>query len=90
MKEVVGKVTPEERDEIKKLFGRKNALIDLLKTIENGSAMYEKAMEDLIDTNEKFQNWWDITAKKYSWKGAGTVHWEINFESCEIFIANKQ
>jgi CXXX repeat modification system protein len=88
MKEVVGKVTPEERDEIKKLFGRKNALMDLLKTVENGSAMYEKAMEDLINTNEKFQNWWDVTSKKYSWKGIGTVHWEINFETCEIYITN--
>jgi len=88
MKEVVGKVTPEERDEIKKLFGRKNALVDLLKSVEKGSAFYENAMEDFIATNEKFQNWWNVTSQKYSWKGVGTAHWEINFETCEIYISN--
>jgi len=89
MREVVGKVTIEERDEIKKLFGRKNALMDLLKTVGNDSVVYEKAMEDLINTNEKFQKWWDVTSTKYSWKGMGTVHWEIDFDNCEIFISNK-
>jgi CXXX repeat modification system protein len=88
MKEVVGRVTPEERDEIKNLFGRKNALVDLLKTVEKGSAFYENAMEDLIATNEKFQNWWNVTSKKYLWKGIEKAHWEINFENCEIYIAD--
>jgi CXXX repeat modification system protein len=87
MKEVVGKVTTEERDEIKRLFGRKNALIDLLKSVEKDSTFYERAMEDFIDTNEKFQKWWDVTAHKYYWKDIGTSHWEINFETCEIYLA---
>jgi CXXX repeat modification system protein len=88
MKEVVGKVTPTESGEIKKLFTRKNALMDLLKSVEKGTAFYENAMEDFIETNEKFQNWWNITAKKYSWKDNGTTRWEINFDTCEIFIVN--
>jgi len=88
MKEIVGKVTIEERDEIKRLFGRKNALIDLLKSVEKGTTLYGNAMEDFIDTNEKFKNWWDVTAKKYGWKGIGTAHWEINFDTCEIFLTS--
>jgi CXXX repeat modification system protein len=88
MKEVIGKVTINERDEIKKLFGRKNALMDLLKSVEKGSSMYENAMEDLIETNEKFQNWWNVTSDKYSWKGGGGIQWSINFDTCEIFLAN--
>lgn len=88
MKEVVGKVTAEESAEIKKLFLRKNALIDLLKSVEKGSAIYENVMSDFIETNEKFQNWWNNTSKKYSWKNPKTAQWEINFDTCEIFLAN--
>ena len=86
MKEVIGKVTLKERDEIKSLFGRKNALIDLLKTVEKGSSLYENAMSDYIETNEKFQNWWNVMATKYKWNTGKNIQWHIDFNTCEIFV----
>ncbi|MCR5193398.1 MAG: CXXX repeat peptide modification system protein [Bacteroidales bacterium] len=87
MKEKVGQVTPEERNEIQQLFERRNGLNELAKilTPEN-EALYQKLVTDLGETSFKFQNWWDRMSKKYHWKSLPNGHWEINFESCEIFL----
>ena len=38
------------------------------------------------ETGAKFQNWWDTMARNYQWESAENGHWEINFETCEIFL----
>ena len=59
-KKIVGIVTAEERDEIQKLFRRRSGLADIAKiiTAENVE-LYEKVVNDLGDTNTKFQDWWN-------------------------------
>ena len=87
MKKLVGQVTPEEKNEIQTLFERRNGLNELAKilTAENAD-LYEKLVKDIGETGSKFQNWWDSMAQKYQWEGTENGNWEINFETCEIFL----
>ena len=94
---LVGKVTPEERDEIKELFERKNGLTELTKTLADSdqksfikSPLYDKLIKDMGETSTRFQKWWDDKSKKYKWKGKEGHSWQINFETCEIFIVKNK
>lgn len=87
MKKEIGHVTEEERDEIQKLFERRNGLNELAKilTPEN-QELYERLVVDMGETSTKFQNWWDSMAQKYHWESLPDSNWEINFETCKIFL----
>lgn len=85
MKKLVGRVTREERDEIKYLFERKNGLLELI-NIDNSVTIYEKVVMDLGQTTIKFQNWWNRHSEMYHWDFTENGHWEIDFETCEIFL----
>ncbi|MCD8281825.1 MAG: CXXX repeat peptide modification system protein [Prevotella sp.] len=87
MQKVIGRVTPEEKNEIQALFERRNGLNELAKilTAENAE-LYEKLVKDMGETSGKFQAWWDRTARKYQWESAEGGNWEINFETCEIYL----
>ena len=86
-KKVVGQVTVEEKNEIQTLFERRNGLNELAKivTAEN-TELYEKLVKDMGETSSKFQSWWDTMAQKYQWESAENGNWEINFETCEIYL----
>lgn len=87
MKKLVGKVTVEEKNEIQALFERRNGLNELAKilTPEN-DALYQKLVKDMGETGTKFQNWWDTMSQKYQWESTENGHWEINFDTCEIYL----
>lgn len=83
----VGQVTPEERDEIKRLFERRNGLNELAKVLTaDDTELYEKLVADMGATSVKFQDWWSSNAAKYGWEGVEGGQWQINFDTCEIFI----
>lgn len=86
-KKVVGQVTVEEKNEIQTLFERRNGLNELAKivTAEN-TELYEKLVKDMGETGTKFQKWWDTMSQKYQWESAENGNWEINFETCEIYL----
>ena len=86
-KKLVGQVAPEERTKIQALFERRNGLNELAKilTAENAE-LYEKLVKDLGETSTKFQKWWDDMAAKYQWESAEGGNWEINFDTCEIYL----
>ena len=86
-KKVVGSVTPEEKDEILSLFERRNGLYELAKivTVDNVE-LYEKLVKDMGETGIKFQNWWNKMSSKYQWESVDGGNWEINFETCEIYL----
>ena len=87
MKKLVGQVTPEEKNEIQTLFERRNGLNELAKIITaDNSDLYEKMVKDLGETSTKFQSWWDRMAQKYKWESTEKGNWEINFDTCEIFL----
>lgn len=87
VRKIVGQVTPEERDEIQKLFERKNGLTELAKIVTaDNNGLYEKLIKDMGETGTKFQQWWDEKAKQYNWESHQNGSWEINFQTCEITL----
>ena len=86
-KKLVGQVTPEEKNEILTLFERRNGLNELAKilTVDNAE-LYEKLVKDLGETGTKFQDWWNRMAEKYQWESTEGGNWEINFDTCEIYL----
>ena len=87
MKRKVGQVTMEEKNEIQVLFERRNGLNELAQilTAEN-ETLYEKLVKDMGETGAKFQNWWDRMAEKYQWESVEGGNWEIDFDSCSIYL----
>ena len=86
-KKIVGQVTVEEKNEIQTLFERRNGLNELAKiVIADNTELYEKLVKDMGETSSKFQSWWDTMAQKYQWESAENGNWEINFETCEIYL----
>ena len=86
-KKIVGQVTVEEKNEIQTLFERRNGLNELAKIVTaDNTELYEKLVKDMGQTSSKFQSWWDTMAQKYQWESAENGNWEINFETCEIYL----
>lgn len=87
MKKLVGQVTVEEKNTIQTLFERRNGLTELAKILTADNAeLYEKLVKDMGETGSKFQQWWDDMAAKYNWESCEGGHWEINFDTCEIYL----
>lgn len=87
VKRIIGHVTPEERDEIRTLFERRNGLHELSKILTaDNQDLYEKLVKDLGETGIRFQAWWDRMGEKYNWERAEDSNWEINFDTCEISL----
>jgi len=86
-RKLVGQVTPEERNEIQTLFERRNGLNELAKilTSDNGE-LYEKLVKDMGETSTKFQGWWNRMSNKYQWESTENGNWEINFDTCDIYL----
>lgn len=90
-KKIVGLVTVEERDEIQKLYKRHSGLADLAKIVSVDNAeLYEKVVGDLGETDARFQDWWNQKGEKYNWESAENGRWQINFETCEIFLVTQE
>ncbi len=90
-RQVVGRVTPEERNQIQTLFERKNGLTELSKILtSDNTELYEKLVKDLGETSMKFQQWWDNMAQQYNWESHPKGNWEINFQTCEITLVVKE
>lgn len=86
-RKLVGNVSVEERDEIKQLFERRNGLNELARILTaDNSELYEKLVKDMGETGAKFQDWWERMARKYQWETVENGNWEINFDSCDIFL----
>ena len=90
MKKKVGQVTFEEKNEIQKLFERRNGLNELAKILTSDNAeLYEKLVLDMGQTSTKFQQWWDSMSQKYDWESTDGGNWEIDFETCDIYLVKR-
>jgi len=88
-RKLIGQVTPEERDEIQMLFERRNGLNELAKILTSDNHdLYEKLVKDMGETSTKFQVWWTRMSQKYQWESSETGNWEINFDTCDIYLQN--
>lgn len=87
IRKVVGQVTIEERNEILQLFERRNGLNELAKILTaDNHELNEKLVKDMGETGTKFQSWWDRMGEKYQWESIDGGNWEINFDTCEIYL----
>lgn len=87
MKKIVGKVSEDERNEIQLLFERRNGLRELAKILTaNDVELYERLVADMGENATKYQDWWNRMSTKYGWESAENGNWEINFDSCEIYL----
>ena len=88
---LVGQVTVDEKNEIQTLFERRNGLNELAKIVTaDNSELYEKLVKDMGETGTKFHNWWNRMAYKYQWESAENGNWQIDFDTCEIFLVTEQ
>lgn len=89
-KKVVGKVTPEQRDEIQSLFERRNSLKELMMIVNpaENNELYERVLADQTETRKRFEQWWSDRGKEYCWEGSENGNWEIDFQTCEIFLVS--
>lgn len=91
MKKEVGRVSEQERDEIQSLFERRNGLNELAQILTaDDEALYNRLVKDLGVTSTRFQNWWNSMASKYQWESAENSNWEIDFDSCNIYLVTKE
>ena len=91
MKKEVGRVTEEERDTIQALFERRNGLSELAMVLNSSNPeLYEHLVRDMGETGTKFQNWWDETSAKYGWESAKDGKWEIDFNTCKIYLVTNE
>lgn len=88
MKRIVGKVTAAERDELRMLFERRNGLTELAKIVGEDDRLYEKLVADMGATGTKFQKWWDGMSAKYAWERSENGQWEIDFNTCDIYLTD--
>ena len=87
IRKVVGQVTIDERNEIQQLFERRNGLNELAKILTaDNHELYEKLVKDMGKTGTKFQSWWERMGEKYPRDNLVISNWEINFETCEIYL----
>ena len=87
MKKVVGQVSELEKREIQILFERRNGLNELAKILTaDNTELYERLLKDLGETSIKFQKWWNQMSEKYQWESIDGGNWEIDFDTCEIYL----
>lgn len=87
MKKVVGQVSELEKREIQILFERRNGLNELAKILTaDNTELYERLIKDLGETSIEFQKWWNQMSEKYQWESIDGGNWEIDFDTCEIYL----
>ena len=86
MKKIVGKVAEDEKNSIRTLYNHKNSLEELILVLKDDDEVYKKVLSDLNDTKQKYQEWWDTMSQKYQWEKTKNGRWQINFDTCEIYL----
>ena len=93
VRKVLGKVSPQERDEIRALVERKNGLTELFRSLAGmskseleSSHLYTRIVQDMRESEDRFQKWWNAMSRKYSWNNIPGYRWEIDFDSCTVSL----
>lgn len=85
MLKVVGKISEQEKIEIRNLNNHKIGLEELIPILDKNSMLYKRALADLENTAKLYTNWWKRHAEKYQWE-RGKREWIVLFKSNEIVI----
>ena len=84
----LGKLSEEESKELKKLSNRKNALIELLKSLQDDSLnrLYDKIMSDYTETSAAISDWWQKAAAEHGWEYERADGWSVDFGTNTVFL----
>ena len=87
----VGKLTEQERDEIQHLNYRRQTLKTLFRSFaeeenEINPGLYDKLIEDMTQTEQRYDTWFRQEAQQHGWDRADGASWSVDFESCEVFL----
>jgi len=89
-KKLISKVTEFEKNEIQRLYERKNTLAELFKIVDaDNDKLYNRIIEDMGKTSADFQKWWDEKSKEHSWEAKEGYSWEIDFNDGSIYLVKK-
>ncbi len=93
MKELIGTVTEEERNDMRELYEKKMGLDDLPRSLESvvlsqetKKIIYEKIMIESQKIKTDAQAWLNKMYEKYHWKKEEVKDWHVNFETGELFF----
>lgn len=88
-KKPIGRITRQEKNEIKALFFRSRSNKNLLMTLHDKDSfefnenLFQKVTDENKLLNDKMQEWWSKKAFEYKWEG---YSWYIDFNTNEIFV----
>ena len=85
----VGEVLESEKQIIYDLYEKRNALVNLLKILDDTDKMWNDAVNILEFTRNKEKEWWKEKEQKYKWYGETDKSWVINFRTNEIFLIKR-
>jgi CXXX repeat modification system protein len=92
MKRRIGQVSEQEKQEIRALANRKNALIELSKIIEvndGNRSQYEKLVQDIVEATICFRQWWNDMETKRQWNKQPAESWEIDFRTNDVYLVTE-
>lgn len=86
----LGVIDERESAELRKMFMRKNALKELFVTISSSETeLYNKLINDIIESNQALNIWWQDVAQKYQWSFGQRDQWRVDFLTREIYIISE-
>lgn len=56
----------------------------------DNTALYDKLVRDVGETAVKFKGWWNRMSEKYNWPSAYNGSWEIDFDTCKIYLVTPE
>ena len=93
----VGQVSPEERDEIRRLFERRSGLAELARSLAGmsqaelaNSVLYDRIVTEMGEVATRFQAWWQEKAAQYGWESSPEGAWQIDFNTCAVYLAKPE
>lgn len=87
MKILLGKVNIIDKNKIEKLFERYNGLEELNMIVSHEEIDLKKQIEtDIYVTNLKIDKLFKEMASRYKWVIDTNIHWEIDYETNEVYF----
>jgi CXXX repeat modification system protein len=92
---VLGTVTSDEAATLRRLYERRNGLLELFKVLpdlsgDGADALYGRIVKDLGEVMTGYEEWWNGMSRKYGWENTKGKSWEIDFESREVLLRNER
>lgn len=79
-------ITEEEKQEVRSLFNRKNAIRELLDSSYNNQGLFDKLTGEFVEVSTNFQNWFKKFEEKYQAVGAPGHFWSVDFDNNTVTL----